>query len=211
MEIFMDQLAQIFAQNLIRLRMSRHITQLELASRINYSDKAVSRWERAHSIPDAAVLLQLSEFFGVTVDYLLHEHSQEPYVRPEEGKRINYKAITLISVLGVFTLALFTFIVLYLLGHTVWMTFVYALPVALIVWLVLNSVWNKRKYNIFIISALMWSILAALYLSFLVFMHQNWWMLFLLGIPAQLIIMLGFRIRIKNIKNSIDSLIKKAK
>ena len=82
---------------------------------------------------------------------------------------------------------------------------------ALIVWLVLNSVWNKRKYNIFIISALMWSILAALYLSFLVFTHQNWWMLFLLGIPAQLIIMLGFRIRIKNIKNSIDSLIKKAK
>jgi len=98
----MDNLASIFAQNLVKLRSARHITQLELAHELNYSDKAVSRWERAQAIPDAKVLLQLAELFGVTVDYLLHEHPELEYTEPLPEKKINYKAIIIISLLGVY-------------------------------------------------------------------------------------------------------------
>ena len=72
-----DALKKITAQNLIRLRTSHHLTQFELGEKISYSDKAVSRWERGEAVPDAYVLLQLSEIFHVTVDDLLHEHTEE--------------------------------------------------------------------------------------------------------------------------------------
>ena len=192
----MDNLASIFAQNLVKLRSARHITQLELAHELNYSDKAVSRWERAQAIPDAKVLLQLAELFGVTVDYLLHEHPELEYTEPLPEKKINYKAIIIISLLGVFTVALLCFIVLHLTGMTHWMIFLYALPAALITWLVMNSVWYGGKRNILIISGLIWSILLVLYLSFLVDAGSNLWPLLLLGIPAQIITLLCFKIKL---------------
>lgn len=193
-----DALKKITAQNLIRLRTSHHLTQFELGEKISYSDKAVSRWERGEAVPDAYVLLQLSEIFHVTVDDLLHEHTEEEVKKNRkkhtEGYLINYKTITGISLIGVWTLALFSFVLLFLFGHVEWMVFVYTLPVSFIVLLVLNSIWGDRKKNLFIISALIWSILAAVYLSFI---EQNWWILFLLGIPAQVITCLCFHIRIR--------------
>ena len=56
----MEDLKVIFAQNLIALRKQMKLTQIELAEKINYSDKAVSKWERGESIPDVSVLLLLS-------------------------------------------------------------------------------------------------------------------------------------------------------
>nr|MDD6336475.1 helix-turn-helix transcriptional regulator [bacterium] len=190
------ELKKIVAQNIIALRNAHHLTQYELGEKINYSDKAVSRWERGEAIPDAFVLLQLSQLFGVSVDYLLHEHSQgeqHPPEAPPIQPRINYKAITMISVIGVWTVALFAFIVLFLLGRVAWIVFPYALVVSLIVLIVLNSLWGNRRHNLYMISALMWSVLAAIYLTFLT---HNCWMLFLLGIPAQAIIFLCFHIRL---------------
>lgn len=193
-----DGLKKITAQNLIRLRTAHHLTQFELGEKISYSDKAISRWERGEAVPDAYVLLQLSKIFHVTVDDLLREHPEQEDIKP--GKKhageylINYKTITGISLIGVWTLALFSFVLLFLFGHVEWMIFVYTLPVSLVLLLVLNSLWGNRKNNLFIISALIWSILAAVYLSFL---EQNWWILFLLGVPAQIIACLCFHIRIR--------------
>ena len=188
----MSALKQIVAANIVSLRTASHMTQLELGEKLNYSDKAISRWERGEAIPDAGVLLQLSQLFGVTVDYLLHEHAENPPAEKLPPRHIDHKTIALITFVGVWTVALFIFIVFYLLNHIQWLPFVYALPISLIVLLVLNSIWGKRKANLYILSALNWSVLATIYLSFL---QQNWWILFLLGIPAQIIICLSFRIR----------------
>ena len=76
------------------------MTQLELGTVLNYSDKAVSKWERGEAIPDAYVLLQLSEIFGVSVDYLLKEHIKPP---PAVTK-INHTSVVLLTVIAVFTL-----------------------------------------------------------------------------------------------------------
>ena len=53
----MEELKKIVAANLTALRTAKGMTQLELGEMISYSDKAISKWERGESIPDAFVLL----------------------------------------------------------------------------------------------------------------------------------------------------------
>ena len=79
----MQDVKVIFAQNLISLRKQMKLTQIELAEKINYSDKAVSKWERGESIPDVTVLMTIASLFGVTLDFLVTEHA-EPEVVAEQ-------------------------------------------------------------------------------------------------------------------------------
>lgn len=82
----MDELKAVFASNLIRLRTEAGLTQAELGRQLNYSDKTISKWERAEAMPDALVLLLMGEMFHVTVDYLLHEHSEWEGDGPGPGR-----------------------------------------------------------------------------------------------------------------------------
>lgn len=74
------ELKQIFAGNLSRLRLAHGWTQAELAEKLNYSDKTVSKWERGESIPDVSILKQISELFHISLDDLL----SEPHAGEEE-------------------------------------------------------------------------------------------------------------------------------
>ena len=67
----MDIKANI-ANNIVELRKRKKWTQAELAEKINYTDKAVSKWERGESTPDVDVLYNMAEIFGVTVDYFFN-------------------------------------------------------------------------------------------------------------------------------------------
>jgi transcriptional regulator with XRE-family HTH domain len=193
-EMTPEELKTITARNIARLRGEKHLTQYELGLKLNYSDKAVSRWERGEAIPDAFVLRQMSELFGVTVDTLLRDADKETARKGEKMKKqIDAPRVMMISILGIWALALLVFIVLHLAGITQFIIFVYALPVSLITLLVLNSKFGKVRMNLYIISGLIWSLLFALYMTFFTFMHANWWILFLLGIPAQLIVLLSFK------------------
>ena len=71
----MSDIKTAFAENLQILRKEAHITQSELAEKLNYSDKAISKWERAEAIPDVITVKEIADTFGVTVDWLLEsEH-----------------------------------------------------------------------------------------------------------------------------------------
>ena len=72
-----DQLAVTVGQNITRLRKMANLTQLELAEKLNYSDKSVSKWEQGNGIPDVRILVQLADLFGVSVDDLVRDHSNE--------------------------------------------------------------------------------------------------------------------------------------
>ena len=110
----MDELKLIFASNLIRLRTATGMTQAELGEQLNYSDKSISKWERGEAIPDAAVLKHMSEIFGVTVDYLLNEHDAwQPGPEPSACDR-SHHAIILVALMGIVTLAVLVFVVLWL-------------------------------------------------------------------------------------------------
>ena len=56
----MDNLNYIVSKNLSDLRKRNGLTQAELAEKLNYSDKAVSKWEKGESLPGVEVLYKLS-------------------------------------------------------------------------------------------------------------------------------------------------------
>ena len=81
----MEDFKLTFASNLIRLRTAAGLTQAELGEKLSYSDKSVSKWERAESLPDAFVLQKMAGIFGVSIDYLLTGHDEwkpQPHVPP---------------------------------------------------------------------------------------------------------------------------------
>ena len=182
----MDERKATIASNLIRLRLAAGMTQAELGEKLNYSDKSISKWERGDVTTDVFVLMQIAEIFGVDVDYLLKPHNEiEPaiYNKPANEATYTTNMITLVTILGIWTVALFVFVILWICGMVVWLVFVYAVPVSLITFLVLNSVWNR-----YIIAALVLSIIATVYLTFL---GRNLWQLWLMAIPSLLLVFLG--------------------
>ena len=190
----MDERKATIASNLIKLRLAAGMTQAELGEKLNYSDKSISKWERGDVTTDVFVLMQIADIFGVDVDYLLKPHNEiEPaiYNKPAGEATYTTNMITLVTVLGIWTVALFVFVILWICGMVVGLVFVYAVPVSLITLLVLNSVWNGGKKNRYIIAALVLSIIGTVYLTFL---RRNLWQLWLLAIPSLLLVFLGARI-----------------
>ena len=191
----MQDLKPIIAQNIAELRKAASMTQIELATRLNYSDKAVSKWERGESIPDISVLKEIADLFQVKVDYLLQEDHSD--AAPEEltpKQRRDHMIIALLSLSLVWLISTFLFVFLRITLPDVsglWLSFVYGVPVSAIVALVFNSMWGNPRRNYLIISILVWSLLLSVYLSY---PHGMMWLLFLLGIPAQLIIFLWSRL-----------------
>ena len=191
----MQDLKPIIAQNIAELRKSASMTQIELATRLNYSDKAVSKWERGESVPDIGVLKEIADLFEVKVDYLLQaDHSTAAPEELSPKKRRDHMIITLLSLSLVWLIATFMYVCLRIAlpeMKGLWLSFVYAVPVTAIVALVFNSMWGVVRRNFVIISLLVWSALLSVYLSFPVGLM---WLVFLLGIPAQLIIFLWSRL-----------------
>ena len=187
------ELKTVFAENLTILRTEAKMTQLELGNALSYSDKAISKWERGEAIPDAYVLMDLARMFGVTVDYLLHDHKGKA-----RTKKVNYSSVVALSLIGIFTVFSIAYItVLLAAGLSYWLFFVYAEVVSLIVLTVFNSVWGKTLINMLIVSALVASIIAMIYCILLPI--GNFWQILFLIIPAILIVICCFRIKISKL------------
>ena len=207
-----ENLRAIIAANIAELRKSRSMTQQDLAARLNYTDKAISKWERGESVPDIIVLKQIADMFGVTVDYLLCETHDEPVqiVDDEEQKKEATETakrqqslrtrgfVTGMSVLLVWMTATVLFIIFdtaEIDARSHWIVFACAVPASFIVWLILNSVWFNRRRNYLIISLLMWSVLILAFISIYIFSRRFLWLLFLLGIPGQAIVVMWSRLK----------------
>ena len=196
----MEELRTTIAKNISSLRQASGMTQAELAQKLNYSDKAVSKWERAESIPDVSVLRDVALLFGVTVDYLLtldHVSSLPETSLPEKLSTRNHSFITAMSIVLVWLVATFLFVLIELLPYPAvnhWMVFVYSVPISIVVWLVFNSIWFQPKLNYLIISLLMWSLLVTVQMTILPFGH-NVWPIYILGIPAQIIIIIWSKLK----------------
>ena len=195
----MSDIKSIVAKNISELRQKRSMTQLELAEQLNYSDKAVSKWERGDSLPDISVLCDIAALFSVPLGYLVtEEHSKEEVSKYANAPRYSRGIITALAVLLVWFVAVFIFVVISSASSKFtlqWMAFVYAVPVSMIVWLVMNSIWFNRRRNYLIISILTWTVLMSIHLSLLVFSSLNIWMIYLIGIPAQIMILLWSNIK----------------
>lgn len=199
----MNDLKQIIANNITTLRKAKNLTQLEFANELNYSDKAISKWERAESIPDVIVLKQIADLFGVTVDYLLQEHSADEKLIVIKNKTssngLNKIPLSLLSASPIWTIAtiIFTLISIFT-GKYVWYVFYISVPLTILMFIIFNTLWGNRRNNYIIVSFFVWSILACIYLCLIKF---NLWQLFILGIPAQLAIILWSSLKFKIKKN----------
>ena len=192
----LSELKLISASNIIKLRTEAGLTQAELGEKLNYSDKTISKWERGEAIPDAYVLTQMAEIFDVTVDYLLSSHDawespeQQESRQEETGYSVNM--IIAISVLGVWTRALTIFVRLWLFDIILWETFAVALPVSILTYMVLICVFRRRRHLQFVIAAFVLSLFILLYFTLPM---QKPWQLFLIAIPAEIIVFLSCNIR----------------
>lgn len=198
----MQDLKFIIAKNIQKLRQEKGMTQLELAEKLNYSDKSVSKWERGESLPDIVVLKAVADLFEVTLDYLVEEeHDGKPVTKEmvDKNYRRNCCIITGTSIFIVVLIATLIFGILSIFfpetGYP-WLCYAYAVPAALIVWLVFNSIWFNPRKNFTIVSLLVWSLLLALYLTFLT-MGYHILPILLVGVPAQLIIWMWSKLKNK--------------
>ena len=203
-----DKLKKQIGANIAAYRKSMGLTQLGLAEKLNYSDKAVSKWERAESVPDVLTLTQLAELFDVTVNDLLVDPNELPAntgkveqvmsaaVERAMKRKANKRIILGLCTMLVYFVAILLFVIFSSLDvPKSWIAFIYALPVDAIVRLSLRSAWNDFRHNQWLVSTVMWGILLSVFMSLLLFAEFNLWKIFLLGIPGQLAIFLAFRLR----------------
>lgn len=199
-------LKENFAVNLIKYRKDAKLTQAELAEKLNYSDKAVSKWERGESVPDIYTLKNIADFFGTTLDLLIAEPKEGMPAFKAEKKNVSKKRllISLCSVGIAWLVAIcgYAFIEIIIPSFTeTWLLFIYALPVSFIILTVLSGVWNKNLLNKSFVSCLVWTAITAIHLSVVVFAPEavnNIGKLYLIGIPLQgLVVFWYFLKRVK--------------
>ncbi len=204
------EINQNIAKNLTYYRKSAGLTQAELAEKINYSDKSVSKWESGNGIPDVYTLMQLAEVYGITLDALVTSAEPEPVCLDvsEDAEEIQNTAkreknrtrglhylIMLLSSGIVWLVATCVFVVLQLLNPKLeaWLAFLYAVPINAIVLIVYASIWKYRLLNFFSVSTLVWTVLTCLYLTCRLVSesvgtdYSGLWCVYLLGIPLQVL------------------------
>lgn len=198
--------------NIAMYRKEYGLTQAQLAQKLNFSDKAVSKWERGESTPDVATLVHIARLFSVSVDDLLRDpdalpehvgsvqrvvgNAYEKTLKRKADKKIILKLCSLI----VWFVALLIFVSFSSAGVPyTWLSFFYAIPANAIVLISLRSAWRDYRRNSLLISVLMWGVLLSLHVTLLVFLQVNIWKLYLLGIPGQAAIFLWFRMFRKSV------------
>lgn len=194
------------ANNLSYYRKKSGLTQSAVAEKLNYSDKAISKWERGDGIPDAYVLSQLAIIYGVSLDILVsttkEQLASEPEIEEVESEKVASKKHKYIAILSM-GLSLFVAIVVYVILSIIFSSnkeFLYVLlwgiPAASIVALVFNCIWGKIYLNTYIESILLWTISIC---TIVTVMHyttiENIWLLILLPISFQLLIILWNNLR----------------
>ena len=200
-----EELKNRVGSGIARLRRERGLTQAELAERINYSDKAVSKWERGESLPDVLTLMNLAQILETDLNTLtgcgaqeaLPEVPEEPEITeklPPKHRRADRSAVQKLSSILVWVVALFLYMVLeaFEVPH-LWLLFVLAVPANAIVLLSLRSAWKIYGWNRVLISVIMWGFLLVIYLLLWLVGHVNVWKILLMGILGQTAIGLWFK------------------
>lgn len=193
-----ENLKQIIANNLTYLRKKNNYTQLELAEKLEYSDKSISKWEHAETLPDIEVLHKLANVYNVTLDYLVSnkpdEEREKLFTKKNQNKQ-NKIIITLLAISFVWLLATIIFVYSSIMDtNKFWQAYLWAVPVSCFVLMYFNKIWGKRIFTFYIMSVLTWSLLTCFYIQFL---KLNMFPLFLIGIPIQIAIILWSQLKYK--------------
>lgn len=156
-----DILKKNISEKITFYRKAAGLTQLELAEKLNYSDKSVSKWERGDGLPDITVLSNMAELFGVSVDDFI---SSAPPKKPIKMTK-KHTLVPALSVGLVWLVATFLFFVLAVVAPDLprkWLVFIYGCPVSFIVTTVFSWIWWHTPSRIISISGLIWTVAASI-------------------------------------------------
>ena len=176
------------AKNLTHYRKAAGLTQAGLADKINYSDKSVSKWESGNGVPDIYTLMQLAELYGVSVDALIGDGTPVSPHKKSVGLHI---LIMLLSSALIWLVATCFYVMMQLLPFDGpwWLAFIYSIPINAILLIVYSGVWHYRTLNFLSVSTLIWMAITCLFLTTNIVSEDpgRTWLLFLLGIPLQVL------------------------
>ena len=178
-----DKLKNAVADNITFYRKKSGLTQAQLAEKLNYSDKAVSKWERGDGIPDLMVLNDMADIFGIT----LNDFTRNPKNRKYHIIRRNKIVISLFMVVLVWLVATSLFVLLSLVAPDYtrsWMCFIYAVPASALVLFIFSCIWKSKWIMFCMYTFLCWSVLVSAYLAI---NFEYSWYIFIIGIPLQIL------------------------
>lgn len=181
----MKNLRAVVAENIYKLRKKNKMTQYELSVKLNYSDKAISRWEKAEVVPDVETLQSIANVFEVSLTYLLEDHNEEENntISKQVFTVTNRTALMFFSITSILLVATIVFVYINLIyDYVFWQVFVWAVPAICVVGIVFTLIWKTKYFNFMFTSIFIWSLIASIYLQFL---SLNLWLIFLIGVPLQ--------------------------
>ena len=182
--IDMKEIKQIIADNLICLRKKNNLTQNELADKLAYSDNMVSRWERAEVTPSVETLQKLSEFYNVPIEFLLKENKAEQIKQNQSIDDIKKFSIVLLLLTVVWFIITCLFVCYdTMFGKNIWKIFVLGAPISCLVLMLFTGSWANHIYRFVVLSVFIWSLLTFIYLLFL---NYNFFLIYIVGVPAEL-------------------------
>lgn len=183
-----NEINQKVAKNLITYRKAAGLTQAEVAEKIHYSDKSVSKWESGNGIPDVYTLLQLSRLYGVSINAFLGEEVEVKRKEKSFGLQL---LIMLLSSGIVWLVAIFSFALLQIIkpDGMWWLLYLYAILANAIVMLVYAAIWHHRIINFLSVTTIIWMALVCCFLTVQLFVGNvpGLWCIFLVGVPLQVL------------------------
>lgn len=185
-----EEIRNNFSKNIIELRKSMNLTQLAMAQKLNYSDKAVSKWEVGTVLPDIETMVSIADFFGVTVNDLIYDKKCKVKQKAVLSK------ISLVSA-GVFAVFFLSSIVFFILNYGLnidrsWLAFIVAIPISAIVLIWASVKWFNRVCLYIGVTLCFWGVLLNIYLFTLNF---NLWFIFIVGVIGQVLISSIFMVK----------------
>ena len=193
----MKDVRPIISKNLSTLRKEKGLTQAELAEKLNYSDKAISRWEHGDTLPDVNVLYELCDFYSITLSDLVSEECKPPKeTKKEYTKEMNtykiWRSILSVSFVWLLATLIFTYSLAVNKKTDLWILFVWAVPVSIVVFYVFGKSFMNSLARFILSSCIMWTFIVAVFIN--IFPHV-FWQLFLIGVPLELIIFLTYKMK----------------
>ena len=153
MELDEQSLRKTVGKNISLYRKARKDTQAALGQKLNYSDKAVSKWERGESLPDVYVLTRIADLYGITVGNLIGETKPEIRVSPYLRLFVLLLSCALIFLIG--TILIVTFELLHVPFNT-WLFLLYAAALSAVTAVVFTSIWRNHWWQLGAWSAAIW-------------------------------------------------------
>ena len=193
--VVMENIHEVVKNNLVELRKKRGLTQLELAEKINYSNKAVSRWENGEVTPDLETLNKLAKIYDVPLASIIQKNGIRKDAKANQISNANKIVIALLGVVLVWFIAIITYVSIKLIYNIdYWQIFVWAVPLSFVVTVVFSLMWWKKPMSVAVISGLVWTLLTAIYVQLLPY---NLFFIYSIGIPVQVALILWLFIKKK--------------